>query len=434
MRGIRGMSLQLLKLLLIAGICAALFFITVSMGSRYLINRCFTGSKLQLKMTEQRIESFRNYVSKNAVAATDSAGIHKWCDRQPMILMEVYRDDVLYFNLDYNPDESLSEQNISVIKHDWYSYYVVMFFDGPAEVFVYSDEDYILWSWVCIASLFVSAVIFTLIVLAGIRRTVRYIYLLCDEIQIIAGGDLNHPVTVKGNNELGMLAKELNHMRYAIIYHNQKEYEIIHQNNEMISCLSHDIRTPLTKLMLYADIIQNEKYEDREQLVRYIGQIREKCIQMKNISEHLLHYSLSKADSSDDINPDVEPFRSVFYDRIFELREYLSAKGCNVVCDVEWAEYMICIDELFIDRILDNIVSNIEKYAEKSCPVRIRSVYTGLYAGISFANVMSLSCSTQESSGIGLKSIHSMMLQMNGLSSVNKNEKEFEISLMFPVK
>jgi signal transduction histidine kinase len=431
MKSNRGMTLQLFRLLILAGICAFLFFILLHVCTGYLISKYYPGSELQLQMIENRIKNFENYISDHAIPATDTAALLNWCGRQPMVLMEIYRDNILYFNSKYVYSDPLIDHNIKTTRYDWYSYYEVLFADGPAEVLVYSDESYILNSWLTIAALILSGIVFTVIVLAGIRKTIQYIYLLCDEIQIMGSGDLEHPVTVKGNNELGLLAKELDHMRSALFYHRQNELDMIRQNQDMITSLSHDLRTPLAKLLLYTEIIQNNKYKDKLQLRRYLVRICEKGSQIKEISDHLLKYSLSQSQPQE-IETLISSYRTAFYDRLSEMTDYLKAHGFPVECDIDWRETQIRYNDLFLNRILDNIVSNIDKYAEKSYPVIMRSVDTGYYIGVSVKNIQSSCCDCAESNGVGIESIRAMMRQMSGSCTIKQTETAFEITLLFP--
>ena len=127
MKNIRSMSMQLLRLLMLAGICAISFLAVVLVCSDLIINRHFSSSGLQLQMTEKRVESFGDYISKNNVSATDTDKLIKWCDKQPMLLMEIYRDNILYFNSSYSYDDPLIDQNIEIPRYSWYSYYELQF-------------------------------------------------------------------------------------------------------------------------------------------------------------------------------------------------------------------------------------------------------------------------------------------------------------------
>lgn len=427
---IRGMSMQLFRLLMLAGICAISLLALIHVCSDLLIDKYFTGSELQLQMTEKRIENFEKYISENALSATDAEELIRWCNKQPMVLMEIYRNNLLYFNSNYSYADPLIDQNIEMIRYDWYSYYVLQFTDGPADVLIYSDESYILSTWITIGAITLSGLLFLAIVLIGIRKTIRYIYLLCDEIQIMGSGDLEHPVTVMGSNELGLLAQELDHMRSALFFHRKREQDMIRQNNDMITGLSHDLRTPLTKLMLYTEIINSNRDIDEQQMGQYLTRINEKSIQIKGIAEHLLKYSISQQETkTDEIQP--VSFRAAFFDRLSEMTDYLSQQGFTVECDVDWSEAPININELYLDRILDNIVSNIEKYAEKTYPVEIRTVQTNHFVGIAVKNMQSPTNERPDSNGVGIDNMCTMMQEMNGSCKVDQSKTVFEISLLF---
>lgn len=121
MKHIRSMSLQLLRLLALAGLCAVLLLSLLRFSSDRPIGACFPGSVLQQRMIEKRIEAFGDYISSHDISATDTAALLHWCEKQPLVLMEIYRGNVLYFNSDYDAADPLNEQNIEAPRYDWYA-------------------------------------------------------------------------------------------------------------------------------------------------------------------------------------------------------------------------------------------------------------------------------------------------------------------------
>lgn len=101
--------------------------------------------------------------------------------------------------------------------------------------------------------------VFALMLVMLIRGKIRYIDLMEQEIQILKGGDLDYRITVKGKDELASLAAEIDAMRCAIKERQQKEEEAGKANRELVTAMSHDLRTPLTSLLGYVDILQMEK-------------------------------------------------------------------------------------------------------------------------------------------------------------------------------
>lgn len=87
--------------------------------------------------------------------------------------------------------------------------------------------------------------------------------------------------------------------------------------------------------------------------------------------------------------------------------------------------------EMYLDRIMDNIVSNIEKYADKAFPVEIQSIQKGQYLGFSVRNTCSEKSEYVQSNGVGLDNIHTLLRHMNGICTVECKGKLFEIILLF---
>lgn len=428
MKNIRGMSLQLLRLVMQAGICSIVLLILTVQISHRLISKCFTRSELEHKMTEHRVENLMDYVADHHIAATDYIKIQQWCDKQPMVFMEIYRDNYLIFNSIYTEDTALSDQNIEINHYAWYAYYELDFEDGKAELFIYSDESYVLMTMAKIMALILSAFVFICIVLHGIRKIISYIYLLTDEILVMGSGDLNHEVTIKGENELTLLANGLEQTRKSLLAHIQKEDNMIRQNREMITSLSHDLRTPLTKIMLCVEIIQSQKYRDEKELNDYLRRTYNSSLQLKTISEHLLQYALSHEDIEKHKIRTIA-FRQAFYDELSEMIDYFAGLGIETACNVEWYDNNIQIIDLNVRRILDNIVSNIEKYADRQERVTIQTAKEEGYAGLVFRN-KKMPMNNLEGHHVGLNNMQTLMTEMRGRCIVTEDE-DYQVKLLF---
>ena len=144
-----------------------------------------------------------------------------------------------------------------------------------------------------------------------------------------------------------------------------------------------------------------------------------------------------------------DTFRNVFSDALSGVVEYLEQQGFRTETSIEWYEQEVSVYSEDIDRILNNIVSNIVKYADAGEPVRISSVSQDGYAGFVFENTVasvydSSGCSKVpasgsrvevgggvESSGIGLRSIMKLMERAGGLCDIKQGSETFSIVVMF---
>ena len=126
-----------------------------------------------------------------------------------------------------------------------------------------------------------------------------------------------------------------------------------------------------------------------------------------------------------------EPFRSVFYDSLSELCVCLEQKGFEVRPSLAWEDREICADSKYITRILDNICSNIIKYASCGDPIRIESFYQTDGRGLVFENKKSANQTQAESTGIGVRNIREMMEEMGGCCEAEETSEDYRIRLTF---
>lgn len=120
--------------------------------------------------------------------------------------------------------------------------------------------------------LFVSIAFFLGSVLVFVNRMVRRIRLVERAILKMSGGDLEAEVPACGSDEIGTVASELDKLRITLITNQQREHEAQVANHDLITALSHDLRTPLTVLTGYLEILRRSDSPDKD---RYA----ERCLQ-----------------------------------------------------------------------------------------------------------------------------------------------------------
>ena len=278
----------------------------------------------------------------------------------------------------------------------------------------------------------ISFIIMMAIVFAGMRREVKYIRTLYLETQILEGGNLEYEITVRGTDELSELAHEINSMRISLKDQYERDIELTETNQRMITEISHDLRTPLTTILLYTEIIKKHKYRDLDEANEYIEKIEKKVYHMKGLSEKLLEYSmLAEKDSAIELQE--ENFRDVFYELLSEMVSYEEQQGFNVVFNGEWPENTIEVYDEYIMRIVNNITSNIEKYANPKETVTIDVVSKDGYTGLRFKNCLRVSedKTDSKSRGIGIVSIKHMMKNMRGQCEVKMENNKFSLTIYF---
>lgn len=439
--------IRLLKLLVLAGAVSCLFFFCVNRIAEHLIDNYYVSSNYKEKRDREYLSRFQTYVKANQISARDTKKLKTWVDKQKIISLQVYRDNVLLFDSEYLALEPLEEK---IDYASWKTYYILDFADGKAEVSLYGFYFYQLFNWAFIGELLLAFVLFVTIVLLGIRKTMQYIRHLSREIGILEGGNLDYAITVTGKDELAALARGLEEMRRSFRHKVEQETHLVRTNQRMITEMSHDLRTPLTSIMLYTEILRKRVYsykadpqeekestaarkasEEKRQFLTYIEKIEEKTVRIKQMAEHLFEYVLIAGETETELE---EPalLKLIFYDLLSETCAYLEQNGFTVTLELSWESERICVNTGYVLRIMDNITSNLLKYGDREQPVCVRTLYTEQGVGLLVENAVRFYREKVESTGIGLGNMKNMMAKMNGCCKAEERDGRFAVTLIFP--
>ena len=432
MRNRHGLTAQFARLLLLSALTGGALFCVLQFGFNSMVSAYLDSSEFQRRYTAARINDFQEYVKKNRLAATDGDGLTAWTKGKPLILLEIYRSNILIYSSSYPDDPSIQENEAESPYFDWLSYHTVTFADGEADVVLYSNEAYQFLIWLTLLELVLSFLLFLLLFLRGCRGIARYILKLSEEVQALEGGDLDQAVTVSGNNELTTLAQGLDSMRLAFKEQREREMQSFSANQTMITQMSHDLRTPLTTLLIYTEILKLHKYEDAEQLTSYLDKIDAKAHQIKQLSDNIFEYSLLTKEQIVDLEPPM-PFCEVFHDLLSEAVAYLEQGGFSLQLDLDWPSGSVAVHPQYIRRLMDNILSNITKYADPAIPIAIDTVQTDTQVGLTFRNRRKADVRQPEGTHIGLRNMRTMMEKMDGVCLVEDADADsFGVTLLFP--
>lgn len=428
-----SLTAQFAGLLCLAGLASVVLFFFLRTGGETLIRTYFDRVNFQQQYVEHKIDSLQQYVTENNLSAQDADGLNRWVKKTPLTFMAIYRDNVLLY-ASSAPEQALAEESeLEVPYYDWVSYYSVTFADGEAEVVLYTGSTYLWLTYLTVVSLLLSFLFFLAILTVKSRGLVRYIGQLSNQIQAMEGGDLDQAILIRGNNELSRLAQGLDAMRQSFKEQTDREKALFRANQTMITQMSHDLRTPLTALQIYTDILRYRKFADRSQSDEYLNKIDTKVAQIKQLSENIFEYSLVSGIQQIDLEPP-RPLRDVFHDALSEMVAYLDQHGFTFALDLDWPHRQIAVYPQYIKRLMDNVISNITKYAEPSVPVSIAVKAEGESVCLSFANAIRPDSSQQDSNRIGLSNMRAMMGRMEGELQVCSEEGTFVVTLCFPAR
>ncbi len=407
----------------------ALFFVLQLLGS-WAVDRYVGDTDYLDRCASSRIQSLQSFINKHEVSSTDSAALRAWSQTQPLVLFELYRDGRLVFSSSNADEDELYDKEIEARPYDWFQYYVLDMEDGQAEALIVSDDAYQLRMNALIAEAVMSFVAFFVVFLMEVRRIERYIRLLSSEIQAMAGGVFERPVTIRGKDELGTLANNLESLRTSFAQQRAAEESARQANQLLVTSLSHDLRTPLTKLLLYTEIVRRGGCGDEGQLAVYLGRIDEVADQIKSLADSILRYS-SASDDEGKVPCEEATLEETLVDGIGEMSDYCERQGLRVWSPPSVPGCTVMVFKPFVRRVFDNITSNLDRYADRSQPVLVECFESDGHAGITVTNVVAAEGDATESMGIGARNIAAMMEAMGGFSQSSCDGEAFETTLSF---
>jgi len=218
-----------------------------------------------------------------------------------------------------------------------------------------------------VAMLFLFAfAIFTFIILFLIlvRKKIVYLKLISDNVNDIANGKLGLIIGIKGKDELTQLAKNINYMSKELENTFEQERRLERTKNELITNVSHDLRTPLTSIIGYLDLLKRGQYNNNTQLQEYLETTYSKSQRLKYLIDELFEYTrLSGIDAKLNLNEvDLSGLLEQIvgeYIPIFEKESLIVQKS------ITQEIIPIFIDAEKMVRVYENLFMNAIKYSMK---------------------------------------------------------------------
>lgn len=206
----------------------------------------------------------------------------------------------------------------------------------------------------CIFSLTVSIGLFFTVILFFIKKKMNLVAELKDEILRMAAGNLRDSIPNMGQDEIGIIAEELDNLRAALQDTLVREKESRRANQDLITAMSHDLRTPLTILNGYLEVLRlNRNPEMHEE---YLKRCLQKTSDIREMTDRMFEYALVFEEGEE---PKVKEIPIKFFrDCINEHSDFIRLAGFQTEMEYTYVERWITGDKGMIKRILSNLFSN----------------------------------------------------------------------------
>ena len=245
----------------------------------------------------------------------------------------------------------------------------------------------------------ISFIVFVEIFFKLIDFTIEYIRKLRRYIQQVTSGNYGVQCEVEYDDELGSLAANINVLSKTLLA-KEKESEKLkekeraaldiernaeRQKNELITNVAHDLRTPLTTIVGYLELIKDDTALSKEDVHKYSGIAYEKSIRLQEMMDDLFEFT--KLDNADiKLNKSMINLSGLIMQMTDEF--YPSFKDCNITPIVDLPEENIYVqgDGQLLARVFDNLISNALKYGYHNTDLKIEVSGDEKYATVKVIN------------------------------------------------
>ncbi|WGN89990.1 sensor histidine kinase [Ligilactobacillus faecis] len=222
--------------------------------------------------------------------------------------------------------------------------------------------DLQVWSW---GGLFTFLMLLTdvWIVYWRLMRRYRQMQLrhVIAELHYIASGHFEHRIPFKLTGQMQRVVESVNSLVDSTISAMEEERRIERSKDELITNVSHDIRTPLTSIIGYLGLIENKRYTSEDELLQYTHTAFLKANQMKSLVDDLFEYTKVRQEGVTlqvrqlDLGAMLEQIAASY-----ELEA--NKKGMQIKVEITDAPLVMEADADKLARVFNNLVSNALKY------------------------------------------------------------------------
>ena len=284
------------------------------------------------------------------------------------------------------------------------------------------DIDYFIQN----GSLLIAVLLFLLVFLILMGRKLSYLQTILNGVDALRIHHMDYSIPIEGDNEFTELARSINYLSKTERELDEKEKQLKQERELLIRALSHDIRTPLTSIRSYSELMAG-KLEcgdiNGEEMKEYVSLMRRKADQMKELTDQLLENSRHRPEW-------IEDGKFLMEQLVLEWEELLEDRFDCSIDLTECPTFAAEIDIRGFQRIFDNLYSNIEKYADEYAPVELMVGVTDDRLCIRQKNKKKKDAVYAESHQIGLLSIKSIAGNYGGSVVVKNEEETFEIQIL----
>ena len=231
-------------------------------------------------------------------------------------------------------------------------------------------------------ALLLTVIVFIVSFVIITNSKMKYLDEIAIGLKIIASGNLNYRIQEKGTDEIKNIAYNINYMAKEIGKKIDAERDAEKTKTDLITNVSHDLRTPLTSVMGYIGLVLQNRYKNEEEMKEYLNIAFSKAERLKLLIDDLFEYT--KLNNNGITLTKTKVNLAEFLSQLIEeLTPLLDENKLTVYRKFETEKVSVLIDTLKMLRVFENLMTNAIKYSYKPGEILV-----GLYQKDNTASVV----------------------------------------------
>ena len=283
-----------------------------------------------------------------------------------------------------------------------------------------------------VAGLLLALLAFCAVTVPCIVHLVRRIGILSRETGVLMAGDLDHGIHMRGRDELSGLGDDIERLRQSVLARLEGEREAVRANSRLITTLSHDLRTPLTKLTAYLDILSYRKYQSPAEHDEFLRLASEKAAQIKSLTDQLFASAQVNAPECGlEQPPELVDGAALLGQLLAEQCDDLRRQGFDLQPPVFEKRFSLYLQTADAVRVFDNLFSNLKKYADPSFPIDIQAEDAPETVTLRIRNHALPAPDRADSHGLGVPAMRELMSRSGGRLKTSWTDNIYTSALIF---
>lgn len=250
------------------------------------------------RLSDEHFADLQEFATENHIVSTDGKSFTQWNDKYYYVsLMVIRQNEALCYNSFVSYNMTYTEEDSQTFF--WGSKilptyeYQLQLADETCKVYFsgYFDQAYTTLRWIVCGALFLAS--FAAAVFLLFQKHIRYIREMEENVSALCSKNFSQQIPIHGNTELSTLAANINHLGSTVQLFLLAEDAKLKQKEQFVKSIAHDIRTPLTVVNGYLELLAKGYAENEESAQLFISRVLERINHIRRLTDDLFDFEES---------------------------------------------------------------------------------------------------------------------------------------------